>query len=201
MAKTSRKPARKVRRKPPRKPRAAFPRRGHNHRSCVAEAVDSAAGLCARRHQELTPLRRRVLELVWRSHKPVGAYALLSALRRRGKRAAPPTVYRALDFLLEQGFVHRIASQSAFVGCVKPGSCHAGQFLICGKCGDAAELNDVKIETAVTRRARRLGFAVERQTVEIAGLCPRCRGPRRKRRRKPAARNVRRRAKAGSRRV
>ncbi len=130
----------------------------------------------------LTPLRRRVLELVWRSHKPVGAYAILSALRRRGRAAAPPTVYRALEFLLEHGFVHRIASQSAYVGCVEPGPHHAGQFLICAKCGNAAELNDARIERAVGRRARRLGFAVERQTVEIAGLCPRCR-PRRQARR------------------
>jgi len=157
-----------------------FPRRGHNHRSCVAAAVERAAVLCARRKLKLTPLRRRVLERVWRSHQPVGAYKILASLRRKGKTAAPPTVYRALDFLLEQGFVHRIASQSAFVGCAEPGSCHAGQFLICGKCGTAAELRDGRIQSALARRAKRLGFEVQRQTVEISGLCPRCR-PRRKR--------------------
>lgn len=205
MPKPMRKSLRK-RRKTSRKIPKTFPRRGHDHRSCVAAAVESAASLCERRNRELTPLRRRVLELVWRSHKPVGAYAILSSLRRRGKAAAPPTVYRALDFLLEQGFVHRIASQSAFIGCAEPGSCHAGQFLICTKCGNAAEVNDAKIETAVTRRARRLGFAVERQTVEIAGLCPRCRrrtrnrARQRTRRRTPVRKPGRKQLKTGSRR-
>lgn len=135
--------------------------------------------MCAGRGLRLTDLRRRVLELVWRSHEPVGAYQILSKLRRRGRSAAPPTVYRALEFLLDQGFVHRIESQSAFVGCSHPESSHAGQFLICGSCGTAAELDDQRIRKAVAKGAKKVGFAVERQTIEVRGLCPRCR-PRRR---------------------
>lgn len=152
----------------------AFPRRGHDHESCVEDALARAASLCLRRGVRLTALRRRVLELVWRRHEPVGAYAILQSLRR-GKIAAPPTVYRALDFLLEHGFVHRIESRNAYVGCARPGRTHPGQFLICGKCGSTAELADARIDREIARRAARVGFAVEGQTIEVSGLCPRCR--------------------------
>ncbi|MGB8273652.1 MAG: transcriptional repressor, partial [Alphaproteobacteria bacterium] len=126
-----------------------FPGAAHDHGSCVAAAVEHAARLCAKRHARLTDLRRHVLELVWRSHEPVGAYAILETLRREGRKAAPPTVYRALEFLLAHGLVHRIESLNAFVGCVRPGSAHGGQFLICSACGAAAELNDGRIGRAV----------------------------------------------------
>ena len=97
----------------------------------------AAERLCSERGLRFTPLRRRVLELVWSSHKPVGAYALLDALRNEALGSAPPTVYRALDFLIEQGFIHRIERMNAFVGCSHPGEAHRGFFLICGACGNA----------------------------------------------------------------
>jgi Fur family zinc uptake transcriptional regulator len=153
----------------------------HDHESCVAAALARAAALCAGRGVRLTPLRRAVLELVWRGHEPVGAYAMLEALRRTHPGAAPPTVYRALDFLIGQGLIHRIESLNAFVGCRRPERPHASQFLICGGYSAAAELDDPAIDRAVRRRAGALGFVVERQTIELRGLCPRCR-PRRARR-------------------
>ena len=156
----------------------AFPGRGHDHDSCVETAIERVSSLCQRRGVRLTALRRRVLELVWRRHEPVGAYAILHSLRRRGRVAAPPTVYRALDFLLEHGFVHRIESRNAYVGCARPGKSHPGQFLICGKCGSAAEVADSGIDRAIARRAASVGFTVENQTIEVSGLCPRC-APRR----------------------
>jgi len=159
----------------------AFPRRGHDHDSCVETAIERASSLCLRRGVRLTALRRRVLELVWRRHEPVGAYAILHSLRRRGRVAAPPTVYRALEFLLEHGFVHRIESRNAYVGCAHPGKSHPGQFLICGKCGSAAEVADSGIDRAIARRAASVGFTVENQTIEVSGLCPRC-APRRSKR-------------------
>src|SRR5262249_31814588 len=94
--------------------RRSFGQRPHDHQACVAEALDKAALLCDRRGARLTELRLRVLELVWRSHAPVGAYEVLGLLQQRGgKRAAPPTVYRALDFLLEHGLIHRLESLNA----------------------------------------------------------------------------------------
>jgi Fur family transcriptional regulator, zinc uptake regulator len=147
----------------------------HDHESCVEEALDRAAQLCAARGARLTELRRQVLQLVWRGHEAVGAYAVLEALRRSHPGAAPPTVYRALDFLIEHGLIHRIESLNAYVGCSRPEQRHMSQFLICGKCGGAAELDDPAIADAVLRRASELGFAVEQQTIELRGLCPRCR--------------------------
>ena len=118
---------------------------------------------------------RRVLELVWESHQPVGAYALLETLAREGWSAAPPTVYRALEFLQLHGLVHRIALLNAFTGCSRPGLPHAGKFLLCAGCGAAAELEDEDIDRAVNEAAGRLGFSVSRQTIEVEGLCPACR--------------------------
>ena len=148
---------------------------GHDHHSCVGDALARARDLCASRGVRLTPLRERVLELVWSGHKPRGAYAILEDLAENGeKRPAPLTVYRALDFLVEQGFVHRIESLNAYVGCSDPERSHTGQFLVCTGCGDAAEMSDPGIAAAVSAAAGRLGFRPLRQTIEVAGLCPRC---------------------------
>jgi Fur family zinc uptake transcriptional regulator len=131
----------------------------HDHSHCVGQAVDLATSLCARRGVRLTALRKRVLELVWRSHKPVGAYEVLDWLKSEDQRsAAPPTVYRALEFLLEQKLIHRIESLNAFVGCVDPSRQHTAQYLICTTCGMVKEQ----------------GFVVDRQTVEVHGLCGDC---------------------------
>lgn len=152
-----------------------FPEPEHDHSVCVSGAMAAAEESCRRRGVRLTALRRRVLELVWSGHGPVGAYALLEALRQEGHAAAPPTVYRALDFLIEQGLVHRIERLNAFVGCPRPGGAHAGQFLICSACGDAAELEDPQIAEALAQAAARAGFSVSLLTVEAEGLCANCR--------------------------
>jgi len=152
----------------------AFKRPGHDHGRCVADAVEAAEGLCAKRGARLTPLRRRVLELIWQGHGPVGAYAVLDALRRERSGAAPPTVYRAVDFLLAHGLIHRIASLNAFVGCEHPAERHAGQFMICRTCGEAAEIADVGVARAIAASARVAGFAMDDASLEVRGLCPRC---------------------------
>lgn len=146
----------------------------HDHGRCVAAAIADAQAICTARGARLTALRRQVLELVWASHRPVGAYAILDALGRRGGAGAPPTVYRALEFLLAHGLIHRIESQNAYVGCCQPGERHAGQFLICSGCGNAAELDGDAIAQAVSAEARRRGFFVARQTVEVSGVCSHC---------------------------
>ncbi|MBI3707433.1 MAG: transcriptional repressor [Proteobacteria bacterium] len=153
-----------------------FPRRGHNHAKCVRHALVAAAELCARQGERLTPLRRRVLELVWSSHQPIGAYAILDRLKTDGRSAAPPTVYRGLEFLLEQGLVHRIASLNAFIGCADPGHAHSVQILICTQCGAAAELDDGRVNKALGRSAAENGFSVEGRIVELSGVCGSCRG-------------------------
>jgi Fur family zinc uptake transcriptional regulator len=141
----------------------------------VHTALSEADALCASQGLRLTALRRRVLELVWQSHKPLGAYDILAVLSEEdGRRAAPPTVYRALDFLLENGLVHRIASLNAFTGCNHPTHAHQGQFLICRECRAAIELQHPAISQAIIDAAAEVGFTVEGQTVEIVGLCSGC---------------------------
>ena len=155
-------------------PTGAFARPDHDHQACVSDALVEAAALCRKRGARLTGARQRILELVWAGHRPVGAYELLAALGRDGQPAAPPTVYRALDFLVAQGLVHRIESLNAFVGCPAPGRPHRGQFLICRACGASAEVTDRRVERAIRRNAEEAGFSVEQSTVEVLGLCPQC---------------------------
>ena len=151
-----------------------FKKRRHNHSHCINAAIGEAEAICMQRGVRLTEIRRRVLELVWEGHRPVKAYNILDELTRENRRAAPPTVYRALDFLLDAGLVHRIETLNAYVGCGGPRAPHVGQFLVCRKCGAVAEINDPKITQLVAKKAVALNFKVERQTVEVAGLCPDC---------------------------
>ena len=162
-----------------------FPRSNHSHARCQASALACAERACAERGSRLTALRRRVLELVWRSHEPIKAYEILDRLHGKPRRAAPPTVYRALDFLRREGFVHRIESMNAYVGCGAPGHAWAAQFLICRVCGMAAEIADAGVSLRLGKRARELDFTVDAQTTEIHGLCAGCR-PARPRKRVPA---------------
>ena len=153
----------------------AFPPRGHDHEHCIEQAMVDAEQICQSRRARLTPLRKRILEIIWQSHRPLGAYDILEVLSRDGRSAAPPTVYRGLEFLLEHGLVHRIASLNAFVGCSRPGHAGPGQFLICEGCGTAAEVNDDRLETAIGNTAQSAGFSASGHTVEISGRCPNCR--------------------------
>lgn len=151
-----------------------FPCCQGNHQRCIDEAIRVAESLCREQGRRFTTTRRRVLELVWQQHKPIGAYQVLEALQQTG-RAAPPTVYRALDFLQQMGLVHRIASLNAYVGCSHPGAPHDGQFLICESCQALAELDVPEINSAIAQSAGASGFQPRRHTVEIMGLCPACR--------------------------
>lgn len=150
----------------------------HDHAACVSDALDAATGIVAARGLKLTPLRQRVLEIVCASHRPVGAYDVLEKLSAEragtGERAAPPTVYRALEFLLEAGLVHRIDSLNAFVACFAPGRAHRGYFLICEACRSAEELQDEALSHRVSELASRANFTVRREVVEIIGLCASC---------------------------
>ncbi|MGB5709241.1 MAG: Fur family transcriptional regulator [Arenicellales bacterium] len=148
---------------------------GHNHKVCIRDAMNIAEQLCQSKDLRLTKIRKRVLELVWTGHEPATAYQLLKKLRAERENAEPPTVYRALDFLVEHNLVHRIESLNAFIGCDHPESEHVSQFLICSHCNQVAELDDsVTINNAVSEEANRLGFRVSDQTVEIMGLCAAC---------------------------
>ncbi|WP_428377319.1 Fur family transcriptional regulator [Lichenicoccus sp.] len=151
----------------------------------IEQQLAAAARICDRRETRLTSLRRQVLALVLDTERPATAYDLLDRLREHHKGAAPPTIYRALDFLLEQGLIHKVERLSAYVGCIQHGHGHkhlaegdsvhhAAQFLICRQCGAVLELEDAVIGSAIGDAARRVGFRPLASTIEIEGLCARC---------------------------
>ncbi len=146
----------------------------HDHHQCIDQALSKAKRLCQQHNARLTPVRERVLELIWQSHKPLGAYQILDRLAQDGFNSAPPTVYRALEFLLEQGLAHRITSLNAFIGCSHPERCHQGYFLICRHCGSAQELPLDALSTQLKQIAMAKNFLLETQIVELSGLCPSC---------------------------
>ena len=151
------------------------PGEGHDHGRCREGALKVAAELCHQRGVRFTPLRRRVLELIWESHVPLGAYAILDHLQAAGKRVRPPTVYRALDFLKEQGLIHRIESQNAYLGCGDPQHPHSSQHLICQGCGKVTELGDRAVEMTLAAGARGKDFQLAGAAVEAHGFCHDCR--------------------------
>ncbi len=142
----------------------------------------AAERACARRGVQLTELRRQVLRLVLEAEAPVGAYALLDRLKADRPGAAPPTVYRALDFLLEQGLIHKVERLNAFIGCTESEHAHGHgadhghphQFLICRDCGATVELSDPTVAKALEAVARRMGFVPQTMTVEVEGRCADC---------------------------
>lgn len=141
--------------------------------------LEQAEQRCNTRGAKLTELRRQVLGLVLESKQPSGAYDLLDRLRGTRGPSAPPTVYRALDFLVEQGFIHRVERLSAFVGCIDDGlhahgHAHAAQFLICSNCRRVTEIEDKAIAHALEAAAARLGFTVARGMIEAEGICAEC---------------------------
>lgn len=140
----------------------------------VSELMRQAENLCAERNQRFTELRRVVLELVYNADQPVGAYQLLDELRDKGRSAAPPTIYRALDFLLQQGLVHRLAITNTYLACAHPQRPHAALFLVCKRCGHTQEVHTDGVIDAVKMRADEFGFSVEHASVEVSGLCSHC---------------------------
>jgi Fur family zinc uptake transcriptional regulator len=161
---------------PPATPSAIgrFQPAGHDHQQCMDTALEQASLLCREQGLRLTPIRKRVLELVWSNHKPVGAYAILEQLTADGHKAMPPTVYRALDFLRSAALVHKLDSLNAYIGCGNPGVAHNEQFFICTNCGTVAELADPKTLHMIEQQADAVGFQVQSSYIEVSGICNRC---------------------------
>ena len=147
----------------------------HDHDRCISAAIERARTVCHSQSVKMTPIREAVLKLIWQNHKPLGAYDIVDQLPQiLGKRVLAPTVYRAIDFLLAQGLIHRIASLNAFIGCPFPGSDHSDLFLICRNCKTAAECSADNVNSAIAATADKNGFAMDSQSVEVLGLCPKC---------------------------
>lgn len=146
----------------------------HDHEHCRTGALAEVKRLCAARSVRLTPVRERVLDLLWQAHRPLRAYDILETLSTEGFGSQPPVVYRALDFLIAQGFVHKIERLNAFLACDCPANDHGAKFLICTGCERVAEFDDRAIADALSDVAAGSGFTIGRATLEVEGLCPSC---------------------------
>lgn len=154
-------------------PDLAFAR--HDHAHCAADVLARAEALAAAAGARLTPVRRRVLEILLEQHRAMGAYDVLQRLAADGFGNQPPVAYRALEFLVDHGLAHRIRRLNAFAACMHPGEVHAPVFLICRSCDAIAEAPAQPVRDALNAAAAALGFVIERSNVEALGLCPGCR--------------------------
>lgn len=148
----------------------------HDHARCQSTALAAARQVCAERGLRLTDIRERVLQILLESHEALGAYDILKRLTAEGAAAPqPPIAYRALDFLVANGFAHRIEKLNAFVACAHPGDAHAAAFMICRDCGSVAEIEGAAAARGLSRSAEAMGFDIASATVEAEGVCARCR--------------------------
>lgn len=141
----------------------------HDHGVCVKSALHAAEAACLTRKVQLTPVRRRALEILLEAHAALGAYDVLARLDIDGFGSKPPVAYRALAFLVDQGFVHRVERLNAFVACAHPGAVHDPAFMICRSCGKVAEAQAAEQSFAASS-----GFQIEQTVIEAEGLCPTC---------------------------
>ena len=148
----------------------------HSHEAAPPKTwLPQVEAACARLGLQLTPLRQAILSILNESPAPLGAYAIIEALsKRESKPIAPPTVYRTLDFFLENGFLHKIESRNAYARCEHFDHAHQGVILVCETCGRSAEVEDAALSHALDATANREGFHPRRQMIELTGQCRDC---------------------------
>jgi Fur family zinc uptake transcriptional regulator len=146
----------------------------HDHGHCVVNAITAAEDRCSAEGLKFTPVRRKALEILLQEHRALGAYDMLDRLREAGFGSQPPVAYRALDFLVTNGFAHKIERLNAFIACAHPGTSHSPAFMICRLCNAVAEAHATPQRDALGQAARDAGFRIERTAIEAEGICPSC---------------------------
>lgn len=143
--------------------------------SSIERSLVLAKENCASRGIRFTPLREQVYRLILESTMPIGAYDLLAKLQQTSeKNVAPPTVYRSLDFLLENGLIHQLSSTKAFFACCQPDGKHTATFLMCQQCGDVQEFSDNQLNNTLADISKQSGFLLKSSVIELSGICPSC---------------------------
>ena len=146
----------------------------HDHNVCSQRALQLADEYCEEHVLRLTPARRKVLELLLKEHRALGAYAIMDLLREAGFNSQPPVAYRALDFLVEHGFAHKIEGLNAFVACAHPNTAHSSAFMICRQCDTVAETQFSLSNFDLSESAIACGFKIEQTIIEARGVCNSC---------------------------
>jgi len=149
-------------------------RERHHHKSCIKSALEKADRICSESSLRLTPIRRKVLELIWQSHKPIKAYDLLAKLSTGDHVEKPPTVYRALDFLLENHLIHKIESCNAYIGCEIDHNQLDSKFFVCDHCDEVKEVYEPKLDKSLLEASKNEGFTPNQTNIEIHGTCAKC---------------------------
>jgi Fur family zinc uptake transcriptional regulator len=155
-------------------PQAPFLTASHDHDGCRNKALRTAEQLCDRRGVRLTPMRRQVLELIWESHRATKAYDLLDRIKPKAGTAKPATVYRALDFLMTQGLIHKVESLNAFIGCSFSDHQHQQLLLTCTQCQEVEERPAEGVMEAIAKELEQAAFIIHHKAIEIHGMCARC---------------------------
>ena len=146
----------------------------HDHSLCVQTTLDVADKTCAQAGLRLTAVRRKTLEILVQEHRALGAYEILEKLREEGFGSQPPVAYRAIEFLVKNGFVHKVEKLNAFVACNKPRKPHAPTFMICRSCQLVVETVSSEVSSMLSKSANKLGFRLEKSVVEVEGTCSSC---------------------------
>ena len=123
---------------------------------------------------KLTPIRQSVFDILQKESSPIGAYDILDMLKKSKDNAVPMTVYRALDFLIENNLIHKVENLNAYMVCGHPSHNHICQLIICENCGKTIESCDSELGKLVTSKAEAAGFKISRATLEIAAVCSPC---------------------------
>src|SRR5690606_24457783 len=142
--------------------------------AALAAQLRTAESLCVQRGKRLTPIRRKVLEILLAEHRSVKAYELLDLIRAVQPGAAPPTVYRALDFLVDEGLVHRLDAINAWTACMDAAGEPHDLLVVCTQCGAVAELSDPGLSRQLARKVAEAGFELSDHETELRALCRRC---------------------------
>lgn len=146
----------------------------NTHNNCIDSAINKAEAICLKNKLQFTRLRKSILKLIWESHVPLRAYDILERLKISETSAKPITVYRILDFLLENKLIHKLESQNSFLGCTHPGEEHNCYFIICKKCQIVEEGCKEDILKTIYNSLDKLNFSPLHITLEIQGICKNC---------------------------
>ena len=150
----------------------------HNHADCLKHVLQAAESICLARNIRLTQARKRVLELICASHQAIGAYQLLDQLKQHDQKAKPATIYRALDFLMDAGLVHKVESLNAYIGCLSADQSHHSAILICDHCHNAYEMDARHCYETLYDNSKSFGFKPSQVIIELHGVCQECAGKR-----------------------
>ena len=147
-----------------------------DHKSCLSDALHIADKICQQKGLRFTSLRKIILEMIWSNHEPSKAYDILDKLKDVNLSAKPSTVYRTLDFLLENGLIHKLNSLNAYIGCSHPLEHNECFFLFCQECKEIKECCNKELAKAINQTASNNKFQPMNVILEIQGECQECAG-------------------------